>query len=374
MADIIISGYHGFANSGDEALLFAILQSLKAKRPELDITVLSKTPQDTAREYGVRSVPRFNLFKVAREMKNTKMLLFGGGSLLQDVTSRKSLLYYLTVIRMAQKRKLKIMLYANGIGPIEKKLDRWLAKRILNRVDIITLRDDRSDEELKRLEVTKPFVEITADPTFTIDANVSLSGKYYTSRAGVAGDKRLCIVSIRRWKHARADFTDQMASLCDYMVEKHGMYPLFVPFQYPQDLDISRAVMEKMQHESYIINRELTVAEMFSVLSEGEIIVGMRLHSLIYATTLKIPAMALVYDPKVSAFMESLSQPDWIDVAAFDAEDAMAVFDKMVESADAKKEALRRANALLREKAEKNADYAIGLLEGDAGALHPDPA
>ena len=33
MSDIVISGYHGFANSGDEALLFAILKTLRKKNP-----------------------------------------------------------------------------------------------------------------------------------------------------------------------------------------------------------------------------------------------------------------------------------------------------------------------------------------------------
>ena len=102
MADIIIAGYHGFANSGDEALLLAILNTLRKKRPELDVTVLSKKPEETARVYGVKSIFRYNIFKVIKEMKRSKMLLFGGGSLLQDVTSSKSILYYLVIIWLAQ--------------------------------------------------------------------------------------------------------------------------------------------------------------------------------------------------------------------------------------------------------------------------------
>ena len=99
MADIVISGYHGFSNSGDEALLFAILNTLRTMRPDLDVTVLSKTPEETARVYGVKSIFRYNIFKIIKEMKASKMLLFGGGSLLQDVTSSKSVLYYLAVFQ-----------------------------------------------------------------------------------------------------------------------------------------------------------------------------------------------------------------------------------------------------------------------------------
>ena len=116
MSDILISGYHGFANSGDEALLFAILNTLRKKKPELDFTVLSKKPEETSAVYNVNSINRYNFFKIRKEMKKSKMLLFGGGSLLQDVTSSKSILYYLAIIKLAQKCKIKTMLSTFGTG------------------------------------------------------------------------------------------------------------------------------------------------------------------------------------------------------------------------------------------------------------------
>jgi len=362
MADIIISGYHGFKNSGDEALLFAILNTLRKKKKDIDVTVLSKTPEETARVYNVNSVSRYNFFKVRKEMKNSKMLLFGGGSLLQDATSSKSILYYLAIIFLAQRCGIKTMLYANGIGPIIKKSNRFLATKILNNVDIITLRDDKSDEELKSLGVTKPNVVITADPAFTIDADLSLSGKYFTNMAGVTAGTRLCVVSIREWKNASPTFMDEMAKLCDYMIENHGLYPLFVPMQYPADLEISKRVMSKMKNKSYIINRELSVPEMFSVLSEAEVIIGMRLHSLIYATTLAIPAMALVYDPKINAFMESINQPDCVYVDKFEYKNAKEILNQIIIERGQRKKELRKTNEILKKIAEGNAVYAIDLL------------
>lgn len=363
MADVVISGYHGFANSGDEALLFAILKTLRKKRQNLDVTVLSKTPEETARVYGVKSISRYNFLKIRKEMKASKMLLFGGGSLLQDVTSSKSILYYLAIISLAQKCKIKTMLYANGIGPVSKKINRRLVTAILNKVDIITLRDDKSDEELKSLGVNKPEIVITADPAFTLDADVSLSGRYFTSMAGVPGGTRLSVVSIRAWKHSADNFISEMAKLCDFMIENHGIYPLFVPMQYPQDLEISKQVMDCMKNKAYVINRELSVPEMFSVLSQTELIIGMRLHSLIYATTLEIPAMALVYDPKISAFMDSLSQPDWINVETFEFEKAKNIFTQIINEREERRTKLRSTNAVLRKSAEDNATYAIKLLE-----------
>lgn len=362
MSDIIISGYHGFANSGDEALLFAILNTLRNKNPKLNFTVLSKTPDETADVYKVNSIYRYNLFKIHGEMKKSRMLLFGGGSLLQDVTSSKSILYYLAIIRLAQLCGMKTMLYANGIGPITKKSNRHIAAKILNKVDFITLRDDKSDEELKGLGVTKPKIIITADPAFTIDTDNTSSGKFFTNIAGVPSGTKLCVVSIRSWKHSSENFESDLAGLCDFLVEKHNIYPLFVPMQYPEDTEISKRVMSLMKHPSYIISRELSVPEMFSVLSEAEVLIGMRLHSLIYATTLAIPAMALCYDPKISAFMESLNQPDRLDVENFDIEHAKKLINAIILEKEERREHLKKTNAVLRATAEQNAEYAIELL------------
>ncbi|MBQ2942347.1 MAG: polysaccharide pyruvyl transferase CsaB [Clostridia bacterium] len=363
MSDIIISGYHGFRNSGDEALLFAILSTLRKKKPDISVTVLSKTPEDTARVYGVKSIGRYNLFEIVKEMKKAKMLLFGGGSLLQDVTSSKSIKYYLGIIGLAHMCGLKTMLYANGIGPIVKKGDRHLAAKLLDKVEVITLRDDKSDIELKNLGVTRPMIEITADPAFTLDTDLTLSGEYYKKMAGVPEGTKLAVVSVREWKNSVKDFNDIIASLCDFLVEKHGIYPLFVPMQYPHDTRISGEIRSRMKNRSYIINRELTVPEMFSVLSEAELVIGMRLHSLIYATTLEKPAMALVYDPKVSAFMESIGQSACIDVERLCKSEAESVLDSMVTGREESRRKLKETNALLKEKAEKNADYAIELLK-----------
>ena len=123
--------------------------------------------------------------------------------------------------------------------------------------------------------------------------------------------------------------------------------------------------MSEMKNKSYIITREMSVPEMFSVLSESEIIIGMRLHSLIYATTLEIPALALVYDPKISAFMESINQRDCANVETFKFEEAKKTLDLIIYEREEKKKRLHETNAVLRKTAEENATYAINLLDSD---------
>ena len=132
--------------------------------------------------------------------------------------------------------------------------------------------------------------------------------------------------------------------------------------QYPEDTEISKNVMAHMKNASYIINREPSVPEMFSVLSEAEILIGMRLHSLIYATTLAIPAMPICYDPKISAFMESLNQPDRVDVESFNYAKAQKLLNTIILEKETRHENLKETNAVLRKTAEKNAEYALELL------------
>lgn len=121
MNRILVSGYYGFANSGDDALLGAIIQNMREYDPDMEITVLSKNPAETRALYGVESINRYNMFQIMSRMKKAKLLISGGGSLLQDRTSSKSLYYYLTIIRLAQTLGTKVMLYANGIGPLTRE-------------------------------------------------------------------------------------------------------------------------------------------------------------------------------------------------------------------------------------------------------------
>ena len=114
----VISGYYGFDNCGDEAVLLAIIHCLKKLKPDVRIVVLSGNPKKTRELYAVEAVNRWNPFSVAIELLSCRLLISGGGSLLQDVTSTKSLRYYLAIINIAALFKKRIMIYSQGLGPL----------------------------------------------------------------------------------------------------------------------------------------------------------------------------------------------------------------------------------------------------------------
>ena len=124
--DAIISGYYGFKNIGDDSMLMAIIENLRKHKKDIKILVLSKNPFETKTEYKVDSIYRFNIPQILYIMKNSKLFINGGGSLIQDNTSTRSLIYYLSMIWMAKKLGMKVMIYANGIGPLTRDSNRKL--------------------------------------------------------------------------------------------------------------------------------------------------------------------------------------------------------------------------------------------------------
>ena len=96
--DVMISGYYGFHNSGDDSILKAMVDSLRSARPGIRILAMSNDPAETKAVYGIDAIHRFDLLGICRYLRKTRLLISGGGSLIQDVTSDKSLAYYLGII------------------------------------------------------------------------------------------------------------------------------------------------------------------------------------------------------------------------------------------------------------------------------------
>ena len=363
MVDILISGYHGYANSGDDALLRAVIDALKAEKPDVKIAVLSARPKETAEIFGVPAIHRYRYFSIARAMRRAKLLIFGGGSLLQDVTSTKSLYYYLTVLRMAQHRKVKTMLSANGIGPLVHPSNRKVTAKVLNRVDAITLRDDTSDQELKRMKVENPHIKITADPVFGLNLDDFRPDRSIAARAGLPEGAPYMVVAVRPWKYAEKNFPVVIAKACDEIMQKYGIAPLFLSMQSSVDLPLAEDICAKMKEQGYLMRETLSLEETLSLVSGATVSIGMRLHTLIYATVLMVPSMALVYDPKVSAFMKSVNQPLCVKVETITAEETIQKLTRLIDERDERKADLAITNQRLKEKAKENAQYAIRLLE-----------
>lgn len=353
MTDILLLGYYGFKNSGDDALLLSIIQQLKKTDSGLSLGVLSFNPRETEEQFGIDAVDRNNILSVIKAIKSAKMLLVGGGTLIQDSTSTKSLIYYLAVIKIAQAFNKKVMLYANGIGPIKEE-NKKITKRIINKVDVITLREELSLEELKKIGVDKPKIIVTADSVFGID---------YDKRAKIQ-EKQYQLVSVRNHKKLCENFCSDIARLCDQMYEKHNISTVFIPFQKKNDLEITQKIRALMKSESEVFDTECEFSELMSLMENARLCIGMRLHSLIYSVISKIPCVGLVYDQKVKAFMDYIGQKNYLDAHSLKYQDLMEKVDYALENDEEIRKDLEKKSLELRELSQKNAQIAIELLKG----------
>ncbi len=307
MTHIVISGYYGFDNAGDEALLDSITTNLQARWPGIDLTVLSAEPSQTARLHGVQAVQRADFRAIRRVLKQADLLLSGGGSLLQDVTSPYSIPYYLGVAALARTSGARVMFFAQGVGPIRSPWNRSLVRVVGSRVDYITVRDEGSKTLLKELGISgRTPIEVTADAVLALTPGDPYSGRRLIVEAGVnAGDRPLVAVSLREVRGTRTH-VGAVIQACRELRSRCGVEFVVVPMQASQDRSISCDFAEGLGGHAHILEGDYWARELGSVFASCELVVGMRLHSLILGALSGTPIAGISYDPKVDGFLASL--------------------------------------------------------------------
>lgn len=359
---VVMSGYYGFGNAGDDAILDSIQQAVRAACDDVALTVLSNDPEQTHRLYGLDAVPRFRMLRVFSALRKGDVLLSGGGSLLQDTTSTRSLLYYLAVIRCAQWLGKPVMLYANGIGPVRKSANRRRVRNVVERAALVTLRDHASAQELKQMGVTHPAV-VTADPVFHLEPAGEERSLELLRTSGLPEGRPFVAVSVRDW-HDTEHFFSQLARLCDHLKRAHGLEVLFLLMQPGRDKGATAQVQALMEEPSYVLDAPCTPRELMGALGRARLCLAMRLHTLIFAARMAVPALGLVYDPKVASYLEELELPSAGDVERFDGDEAIRRADALMADYDNVLARLREKSAQLAQAAGVNERLLLELLEG----------
>ena len=308
MSKIVISGYYGFNNAGDEALLTAILASLRAVEPKADITVISGNPGNTIAKHQVKSLYRFAAVRLLRAIGEADLVISGGGSLLQDVTSMRSLLYYLSIIAAAKWKGRKVMLFAQGIGPIRNRFMRVLTRMVVNKADLITVRDRDSAEELECMGVSAVKVDVTADPVLMLNPESRVAGKTILKEAGLDPYKPIIGVSVRVWPDNQRCLK-QLAAALGTLSEKYNAQIAILPLQVSMDLKDSQLLqsyLPDIRNKVTLLQGDYSTEEFLSIIGSFRLLIGMRLHALIFAAVMKVPLMAISYDPKVDSFLKAI--------------------------------------------------------------------
>jgi polysaccharide pyruvyl transferase CsaB len=351
--DIMLSGYYGYANSGDDALLDAVIKSLRRERENLSILVLSRNPHETMRDYGVFSIHRLNFFRVRRYMKRTRLIVYGGGSHMQDITSTRSLVYYTFLVHMAKFMGLRVMLYGNGIGPITKPRNIKKARRALNACDYISLRDPNSLEYVKNLGVENPNIALSIDPVFSLEAEDAPADDFQVNDA-------YFIVSLRPWQHNEPSFVEKIAEAINYAAEKYSLTPLLIPM-HQMDVAILKETAKRLG-KNILLPKVYDYKKIMQIIARAEFAMCMRLHALIYAAGAGLPIIGLVYDPKVANFIAYMNEATLVNTSALDLPALKLMIDGIMQNPAAAKEKIATERERLKKLSGQDAKVAIKLL------------
>ena len=357
---VVASGYYGFCNLGDDAILLALRDRMEALAPGARLIALSNAPRQTRGRCNVGAVYRFNPFSVCREIRRCTLFLSGGGSLLQDSTSTRSLLYYTALIRFARRCGKPILFYANGIGPVRDPRNRQRVRAAAEMADAITLRDEASYRELRAMGVEKERVFVTADPVYAMAAAAPADGRERLRRCAVPLDRPLVGVSVR-FARGMEPNAAEFARFCDALAARASV--VFLGMQDPQDTAVCERIRAQMSQPAYLVKAPYDPQGMMGMLACMDAVVSTRLHSIIFAACELVPVLGVVYDPKVEACLAELDMPSAGTLAGFDASHALAALEEVLAHREDYVQRLRMRVALLRQRAAEN-DRCLAELLG----------
>jgi polysaccharide pyruvyl transferase CsaB len=292
----VLCGYYGKGNGGDEALLVSMLEMLP---PGVKPLVLSANPKATAKSYGVKSYDRMKSGSVVRALKESQVLILGGGSLIQDATSMRNSIYYGGLVGLARQFGLQTIAIAQGIGPLDKPLTRWIAKQAFGGCTALSVRDPAS---AALVESWGGSCLMAPDPVWSLGATP------VPEIANIPGPKiAVTLRSHPQLTNQRLDILTQ--ALVDLQLAT-GSHVLLVPFQPETDLDIAHQIQAELTDNSQVVT--ITDPKQLNGVFQGvDLAIGMRYHSLIMAAAQGCKCWAIGYDPKVSKLMTEINIPGW---------------------------------------------------------------
>lgn len=338
MKKILLAGYYGFGNLGDEAILEMAIKQILEITDRKNITVLSGNKEATRKKYGVDTIDRYNVFSIIGRLIKSDAVVFGGGSLLQDITSKRSIYYYLFLIRLAKIMSNKVIMLSQGIGPIVSKNSIMAVKRTLRFIDYITVRDKHSKEFLESIGMDKSKIFLSTDPVINLRAGENYPEKH-------SGIKKVCF-SLRNWKNA--DVSQKISRVAEKLISSN-IECYFVPFYYNEDLELIDQVEKSLGDRAVYYKERLTTNEAFDIIRGMDVLVGVRLHSLIFAAAANVPFAAVSYDHKIDHFAGSVNMDVACRIDSIDAELLYGVIMDKLRNEDEEKRKLSESVAKLRE-------------------------
>lgn len=317
-----IHGFYGMQNLGDEALLQVFLQEMRRILPGYSPIVYCRGASNVKQDYGVSSIRVPTGWKrwFAQEWSlwQNSLFVLGGGGLLHDYGSDSTgVRTWLSLLRRSQQIARKTALFFIGVDEIRHEESRKLIADTIPRVDFISVRDQRSADYLRDIGVTKPIHHLIDPAILLVEA--------MRCRWSEGAPLRVA-VCLRHWFKSSMETEDEslfreilneLAKSLDQLIEQYNAEIVFYPMRdisYDDDRLINRQVCERLKHKESARCVEVSpdVSEFIHALEDVDILIGMRLHSLILASAKGIPVIALEYMPKIREYMQLIGQGAYI--------------------------------------------------------------
>jgi len=339
MKKIVISGYHGFGNIGDEAILKAMLAEFGQMDREIELTVLSQKPDETSKKYKVKAVNRSSMLRVVNTLRKSDILVSGGGSLLQESTGKLSIFYYLFIYFVAMIFRKKTIIFSHGIGPVYRTFTKKLICFVFNRSSCISVRDKRSKEELITYGVKAEKIDVTADPVISFKKFGSKKGKALLDTYGKY-DPNLETIGFALKSKRGSNVEEDFVRIINKLKEKPCNIVL-IPFHYSEDLPLIEKIVKLTEHNIISVNERHSVEEVFSMIESLDVLVGVRLHALIFSAVSETPLVGITYDPKIDAFLESIHEQAVCSIEDINTESVVSAIELHLENNEAIRDRLK---------------------------------
>jgi len=322
---IFLSGYYGFANTGDEAILIVLLAEWRARVPDARFLVVSGNPEHTEAAHGVKAVLWSDPLAIAEAVQSADLVVIGGGGLFHDYSGfiPDALLtsgnwgvgFHVTPAILAALYRRPLMLHAVGVGPLYSGHARRYLHAACDAALAITVRDEPSRDLLADCGVSPDRVRVSSDPVFAWRPDPSIDTAAIFEKEGITQWQpdprpRVC-VAIRHWSLGTHPeyWQQEVARALDRFIDAEGGSVVFLPFQRlsgekEDDSAVASRTLAKMRHShdgrAMMLKGSYSPAEVAAIAGSCDLVLGMRLHSLIFSMVYGKPCVALSYDPKVA--------------------------------------------------------------------------
>ncbi len=320
---ILIKGYYGFDNIGDELMLSVLISKLK-KRKNAIITVMTRKPEIishihkiqtfTCKEWKEEKKLSFaSWMKIFTAIKNTDIFMWGGGSFIQDIGKRKYRNILSTVIMLFVARLFlkKTALISIGIGPLRSKIGIEITKWIIRLSNLITVRDKDSFIFLKRLVPTYRKIFLTEDLALCAEIpDVRVKEKS-------VGLSFLSYYSYMEYNKIKDSILKDISIKLIENLQEKGYTVYCFPFQKKKggkDLEFFEDISKKVKNIKIVKEHFNDISKVFTLLSSMELLIGMRYHFLLIGAMLNKRLIGIGYQIKVRSLMKRIGAPIYFDL------------------------------------------------------------